>query len=235
MNEVLIIEDEIPAVHLLENFIKQRNDLLLKFVAKNSSEAENFLKSNEVNLIILDLNIPGKTGLELIASLDTPAHFIIISARSDLAINGLNMGAVDYLLKPVTLQRFNQAVDRFIKISHSSSENSAPRLTFFEKKNKCMVSINDIHFFEKRDRNILIHTENKVYQSRKSLNEFLKMVENHGFMQIHRQFIVNNKFVTQKIHQGSGNYILRLSDPDDSEIPIGRTYLSKLKDHFNQC
>jgi len=229
---VLIIEDELPAIHLLENLINSRKDLVLAGVARKGTSALKLLEDNCADLALVDIDIPCIDGLTVLQKSSFRPFFIVVSACNTKAIDSLNLGCVDYLLKPFTQERFNQAVDRYFQISRINNDLKTNIISFHERKNRVMLPINSIIYIETRERFTLIHTESKIYQSRKSLREFREELIGYGFIQLHKQFLINRNNILSKIHLGSGKYIVKLLDSEDSEIPIGRAYLKHLKTIF---
>ena len=108
----LIIDDEPLAVELLEDFVSKVPALKLVSTCSNAIEATTILQNNEVDLILLDIEMPDFSGIEFIKSLDVKPLFIFTTAYSHYAVEGFNLNAIDYLVKPIPFHRFLKAVNR---------------------------------------------------------------------------------------------------------------------------
>lgn len=113
---VLLVEDEHWSRDLLKGYIESRQELELKDVAVDGNEAFRFLDKNRYDLVFLDINLPGKNGIEVLNSLSYLPNIILITVKKDFALKAFELGVVDYLLKPISMARFNTAVDRAVKM-----------------------------------------------------------------------------------------------------------------------
>src|SRR5690554_6127097 len=108
----IIIEDQLPAQRILKKYILDFEALQLEAVFNNALEAIEFLKSNEVDLMFLDIHLPKISGIDFLKSLNQPPQVIFTTAFSEFALEGYELNVVDYLLKPFSFQRFVQAVSK---------------------------------------------------------------------------------------------------------------------------
>lgn len=125
---VLIIDDEKPARILLEEYVSQIPELTVVGSFPNALQANEFLASNEADIILCDIQMPGLNGLEFIQAMDRDVCVIFTTAHSKFAVKGFELNAVDYLLKPIALERFRVAMDKCLKILHM--KNPAPESLF---------------------------------------------------------------------------------------------------------
>src|SRR6056297_1456833 len=109
----LIVDDEPLAIKLIKNHLSNLDDFTVSGEARNALEAMKFLEKNQIDLIFLDINMPKITGIELLKSLQNPPKVIIISAHKEYAIDGFELDVVDYLLKPISFDRFLKAVNKY--------------------------------------------------------------------------------------------------------------------------
>ena len=228
--KILIVEDEAPAVHSLQNLLESYPDFSVQKISGNGREALKLIKSEKFDLIFLDINIPFMDGLEMIKKIKNPPYFIIISARSDRAIEAFDTGAVDYLHKPVNAERFARAISRFKIFCQGGEHRSGKILKFLENRNAVYLEIDMIKFLEQMGRHTAIHTEERIFKTINTLANLEEELLQDGFIRVHKKYIVNRKFILKRIHQGSGQYVLQLSDSEDTEIPTGRKYLQNIKD-----
>lgn len=113
---VIMAEDELPARTLLTGFVKTRPELILQAVAKNGEEAVQSLSSAIYDLLLLDINLPVFSGIEVLEKITQIPYVIFTTAYSHYAVKAFEIGAIDYLHKPFSLERFNRAIDRFLSI-----------------------------------------------------------------------------------------------------------------------
>lgn len=222
----LIVDDEPLAVNLLEQYVAQVPFLTLSGKCYNAMEALSFLHKNEVDLVFLDINMPKLSGLEIAGSLSSQL-IIFTTAYSQHAVESYEKDAVDYLLKPITFDRFVRAVNKACNLlKKSTAETSAaqqPERMFYIKSGKSIVKINldDVLFIEGLKDYVSFHTvDNKhvVYKRMKELEGILPS----NFSRVHNSFIVNRDHI-ERIEQ-SQVFI------KEREIPVSEKY----KDAFFQ-
>lgn len=217
----LIVDDEPLAVNLLEQYISQVPFLTLSGKCYNAMEALAFLHQQEVDLVFLDINMPKLSGLEMAGSLSSQL-VIFTTAYSQHAVESYEKNAVDYLLKPITFDRFVRAVNKACNLYKKGVAEPAaivpkPEPVFYIKSGKTIVKINmdTVLFIEGLKDYVTIHTaDNKhvVYKRMKELAEALP----ENFSRVHNSFIVNRDQI-DKIEQ---NQVFINGEP----IPISDKY-----------
>lgn len=220
----IIIEDELPASILLEMHIAKLDFLVLKGKFMSVSSAQNILKTQKIDLIFLDINLPGKSGIEFAASLPKDIGIIFTTANPEHAIEGFELEAVDYLLKPISFERFSKAVDKYCKIQksnqvilHSEKQESERPFIFVKCERKMLkLFLDEIDYFESQGNYLLIYTETNCYKSHQSLTEMEEKLPEGFFCRIHRSFLIAVKKVTA--FGGSSVTI------QNKQLPIGRLY-----------
>lgn len=205
MIRCLIVDDEPLAVQLLEDYIRQTDFLQLSGKCYNAMDALSFCKANMVDLLFLDINMPKLTGMELATLLPANQKIIFTTAYSEYAVQSYEKNAVDYLLKPITFERFMKAVVKAEKLlvpaspetnnTISASDNSS----VFIKSGKAMVKVlfDNILFIEGLKDYVTFHTTTEkliVYKRMKELENTLPA----NFIRIHNSYIINAKHV-QKV------------------------------------
>jgi DNA-binding LytR/AlgR family response regulator len=214
----IIVEDEPLSQDILEKYIHEHNNLNLVASCNDAAEAAIILRDYVVELIFLDINMPGLSGLQLIKSLSHPPMVIFTTAYPEFALEGFEVAAIDYLLKPFSFDRFliavNKAMDRLASEKRIKTEENILWLKSDKKINR--IDIVDILFVEAlgdyvkiicKSGNIIVHDTMQV------MNEKLK---DSGFMRIHRSYIVS----TAKIDYVEGNHI----KIGNVLLPIGLSY-----------
>jgi len=223
----IIIEDEIPAQKILQNFIEKIPNLELIGTFNAAIAAHSFLRNNNADLVFLDINLPDISGLEFIKTIKNPPAIIITTAYPDYAVRSFELDTiVDYLVKPIRFERFFKAINKLkSKKDENIKEEEQDSLFLNVDKTHHKIVLNDI-FYVESDRNyITLITKNKALSFIDTLKNWVDKLSNNQFIQVHKSFIVN----VNKVDKISGN-ILFIAD---KRIPIGRTYkqglLTKLK------
>jgi len=227
----LIIEDEAPAQRLLKRYIKQIPNLELVGTFTVPTESLPTLKEQDIDVIFLDINLPNISGLNFLKSLSNPPKIIITTAYPEYAIEGFELNVLDYLLKPISFERFLKAVSRLdadqekqsqVQPSNGNGDNGNQQEFTFIKSDKTIyrISWDEIVFIESDRDYLRIHTTNDKYFIRETLKHWMDLLPEQRFFRVHKSFIVN----IGKINEIFGNRI----KIGDEIIPIGRHY----KDDF---
>jgi len=231
---VFIAEDEQPARELLIDYLLLRPELKLEGMAQNGEEALEKLQMREYNLLFLDINLPILSGIEILEKLKKYPYLIFTTAYDKYAIKAFEMGAVDYLLKPFSKDRFNQAVDKAVQaIQDNRSNLQSPLdigLSIKENENHYILSYDDIVYISSHARHTVIHTDDKCFEIANLLKDIESKLPDQNFIRIHKQFIVNLKYISHFQYMVGGQYEIYLKDEDETSLPVGRKYANLLKD-----
>ena len=237
MNKIrcLIVDDEPLAIQLIENHIEKIERLTVVDRCNSAIKAFEVLNSKEVDLLFLDIKMPSMTGLEFLRTVKNPPKTILTTAYREFALDSYDLEVVDYLLKPITFERFFKSIDRFIRDFNSSTSQGDLTLGSDEfmliksgvKHHKVMLD--SIVYIESTKDYIKVHLdEGDAIESKYRISTIEEDLKGKGFLRVHRSFIIN----TDKIKAFSNNAI----DVTSGEIPIGASYreevvvfLSKLK------
>ncbi|ULC60035.1 LytTR family DNA-binding domain-containing protein [Flaviramulus sp. BrNp1-15] len=220
----IIIEDEIPAQKILKSFISKTPSILILGIFKAAIEANSFLKNNTVDVVFLDINLPDISGIDFIKTIKNPPAIIITTAYPEYAVNSFELDTiVDYLVKPFSFDRFfkaiNKAKDRF-ETSKNPIEETENILFLNVDKTHHKITLNSILYIESDRNYITVVTKNQKLSYIESLKNWVEKLPKNQFIQVHKSYIINRKFV-DKI---SGNEIYVSAN----RIPIGRTYKQEL-------
>lgn len=235
MINCVAIDDEPLALDLIEDFVARIPFLNMVQTCHSAVEAIKVLHENKVDLIFLDIQMPEITGVQLLKSLNKRPKVIFTTAYSDYALEGFNLDAVDYLLKPFTFERFLKAVNKaYQQIDLLSSEESAnstePSVAkeyMFVKSGYDIVKIqyNDIHYIEGLKDYVKIHNMGKPVVSLMSMKALAEELP-ENFVRVHRSFIVNFEHITmvqkRRVHV------------QDVELPIGEVYREAFLEKLEQ-
>ena len=204
MLQCIIVDDEIPALDLLEDNIRQLSFLHLVKKCKSAFEAIEVIQNNKIDLVFSDIQMPGFSGTQLIKSLVNKPMFIFVTAYDHYAIDGFELDVVDYLLKPVSYDRFVKACNKALELYQLKNVNNV-----IEKNNQkhiflqvdyCLVKVNlnEILFIEGLKDYVKLHTTsgNKQMLVRISMKALEDMLPPQVFVRIHKSYIINTDHVT---------------------------------------
>ncbi len=232
MIKVLIIDDEPLAQDVIETYVQKIPNLQLIGTCKNAIEASIVLNKEMVDLIFLDIQMPQLNGIDFLKSLTRKPLVIITTAFSDYAVEGFELNVVDYLLKPISFNRFLLAINRIIDSKNGSNteesqkESNHTESYFFVKADKKMVKINhkDILYIEGLKDYVII----KLAKSRLVTLQTMKSLEDKLpdkiFKRIHRSYIVN----LDKLEAIVGNTVEIKEGEQQVKLPIGKNYKEEL-------
>jgi len=228
----LIVDDEELAIKVLEKFINTFPMLDLVGTCDNALETITFLHNTEVDLLFLDINMPELSGLDMLKTLSNPPKVILTTAYSEYALESYEYGVVDYLLKPIKLERFVKAVNKVVEMIQVKSTKTDKEKTdsknLFVKVDNTSYQLNyaDILYVEAYGNYLKIHTANKSYIIRETMQNIENKLAGPVFIRVHKSYIVNVSFI-EKI---TGNVIYLTG----KEIPIGISYKNELLKHLKK-
>jgi two-component system LytT family response regulator len=217
----IIVEDEPLAVKVLTDYISQVPFLELHGSFKDAILATDYLRSNAVDLIFLDIHLPKLKGMAFLKTLTNPPAVIITTAYHQYAVEGFNLNVTDYLLKPFEFERFLVAVTKIKTVQtdkHRSTEepDAKDHLFLNVQKKKVKILFSEILYIESQREYIKIVTTKKEYISKMSTHEIESLLPVNLFKRIHRSFIVS----VSKIE----SYTAEAVEINGVSIPIGRGY-----------
>ena len=227
----IIIDDEPLAHELIKEFCNMMPHLKLKKSCYNAMEAMQFLNSESVDLMFLDLNMPKLTGFEFLKTLTKPPKVIVTTAYKDFALEGYELNISDYLLKPFSFERFIKAINKAIESEaqqpHSHKKDDE-HFRFFLKGDKKyhQIKSEDILFIEAYGNYTKLYFQEKCIISHKSISYYSDLLATNHFLRVHKSFII----ALDKIDQIEGN-IIWISN---QRVPIGRTYKSNVSRLFSK-
>ena len=222
--QCIIVDDEPVAREILENHLNKIEAVTVVAACKNAIEAFNQLNSNTIDLIFLDINMPEISGLSFAKSINTNIKVIFTTAYREYAVDGFNLQAVDYLLKPISFERLLQAVNKYlgeksIEVIENSAEIIQEKSDFiFVRADRKMIKINfsEINYIESLSDYIKIHLVNKTIVTRETITNIEAKLPQKEFLRIHRSYIVS----ISKIQSFTNEFI----EINKKALPISRSY-----------
>lgn len=248
IQKVLIVDDEYAARQELRYLLEQFNNIEIVGEAAGASEALKLIEALEYDILFLDINLPGKNGLELAANLQTLArrpHVIFITAYENYALEAFEVNADDYILKPVSKARLKQAIDKVVNseskgnVAYNTDTNvptpAGPedmmtgRIIAESKGKMVLVDIDEICFAYIEGEVVYIKTFCEKLLARFTLKELEARLNNSNFFRTHRSYIVNIHKVKEILPFFNGTYLLVMGDKEKSEVPVSRNQARKLR------
>lgn len=217
----IIIEDEIPAQNIIKSFVKRIPDVEVVSTFQTALDANEFFKTQSVDTLFLDINLPDISGIDFIKTVKNPPKIIITTAYPDFALDSFELDTiVDYLVKPFSFDRFLKAI-RKIENQYSNSFSEEKKAVFLNvDKTLHKVFFDDILYIESDRNYITFATEHSKLVLIDALKNWKEKLPSKQFLQIHKSFIINLK----KIEKLAGNEVFT----GEKRIPIGRTYKQEL-------
>jgi DNA-binding LytR/AlgR family response regulator len=217
----IIIEDEPIAAEILAEYVAQTPFLELTHICHNALAALEVVRSEPVDVLFLDINLPKLNGLEFLKSLRRPPKVIITSAHHEYAIQGFDLQVVDYLLKPVEFSRFTKAAQKLLSPVRPSEPGALfkptrPFYFFTVSKRSVKIYLDEILYIESLKESVTIRTIDKSYATSYQLGELEEMLRNDDFLRIHRSFMVS----VNKIRAYSTTEV----EVGNRILPIGRSH-----------
>jgi DNA-binding LytR/AlgR family response regulator len=224
----LIVDDEPLALDVLETYIGRLDNVELVCRCNNAVEAYNCLQNEQIDLMFLDIQMPKLTGIDFLKSLANPPKVIFTTAYRDYAVEGYELNAVDYLLKPISFDRFLKAITKVTPLESkltttiATSDQDYKDAFIYLKADKKMVKVMlaDILFIESLKDYIRVKTETKEIISYQKISFLEEKLPADKFLRIHRSFII----ALNKVQAFSATAV----DLGKTEIPIGRLYKNEV-------
>ena len=217
----IITDDELVARKGLQGYVDKLDFLELVAVCEDALQLSNVLKTIKVDLLLLDIEMPYMSGLDLLSSLTDPPKVIITSAYEQYAIKGYDLEVVDYLLKPISFERFLKAVNKVYDLQMSQQVSSSLPDYLFVKANQKLEKIlfKDILYIEGVENYVSIQTLSGKIITHTTLCLMLKNLPEEQFVQTHKSFIVN----IEQVSNVEGNML----GIDKYKVPVSRTWKEK--------
>lgn len=221
----IIIDDEPIAIEYLREYVNTIPELLLIGTYQNAKEALPPIQKQEVDLIFIDIEMPEISGLEFVKTLENAPAIIFTTAYPQYAVEGFNLNAVDYLLKPIGLERFKQAIQKVHKEISIQSGLQPIQNKFIFLKNGYKsekIDIQDIIFIAGNKEYATYYTKSgRTYLKNERLKNLEKDYQPYGFIRIHKSYLINIRYI-KKIFNNN-------VEIQGETIPIGRAYREQIR------
>jgi DNA-binding LytR/AlgR family response regulator len=217
----ILVDDEPLAIGVLEGFLKHLPNIEVVATFNEALPLFDFLQQNQVDFIFLDIEMPNLSGIDFLKCLKDPPFVIITSANRDYAIDGYELNVVDYILKPLTMERLVRAVNKAVEAVSLKAKNlpetSDDEFIFLKENKKYIrVKIDEILYIESIKDYTKVVTEGKTIVTRMNISAFEKMLDPAEFIRVHRSYIISRKHIDA--------YTATSVEIGSVEIPVGRLY-----------
>lgn len=222
----IIIEDEPAAQSILESYISKCTDLRLLGTFADAFSAQAFMQNQVIDLLFLDINLPEMSGVSFLRSLIRPPLVIFTTAYSKYAVDGFDLEAVDFLLKPFSFERFYKAVNKAREKFNSHAQPVLPvRLTVKAGKRIYQLTLGDILFVETCGDYVTVYCTDKKLVIHGTLKSWEEKLKGSSFLKVHRTAIVN----LSKIDHLEGN-LLRIGE---HKLPVSEAFREQLLEQMS--
>jgi two-component system LytT family response regulator len=241
--KAIIVDDEILARQRLRTMLAEHSEEIEVVAEAGDAETatQQISKHKDVDVIFLDIQMPGQSGIELAAELPEKIHIVFTTAYDQYAIRAFENNTIDYLLKPIERERLTKTIDKLRQRSTADrhqeylslqqivaqlQQKSAPRFTVREGDKAIFLDYDEIFFFRAEDKYVTVHTSAKDYLTRSSISYLEATLPGDIFLRSHRSALVNIHHIREAKRWFTGRYLLILDDPQSSEIPLSRNLKS---------
>lgn len=228
--KTIIIDDESLAVDVLKHYIDRFPEFEIVKTFTNSVEAFKYLNENPIDLVFTDIAMPQISGTELVKLVQHKTQFVMVTSYSDYAIESFELNVIDYLLKPVSFERFTKTIERIkaSKLAINSNESKSENPSFYIKEGDEFVKVlvEDIDYIEGMKDYAKIVCGKNYYLALKTLKSIEETLAPFNFIRIHKSFIIPLK----KVSQYNSKCVLI----NTHNIPVGSSYRSHLKKYLEE-
>jgi DNA-binding LytR/AlgR family response regulator len=228
----IIVDDDKLSCKILEGYVAKSTSLNLIGSFSDAVEARNILtKRHDIELIILDVEMPEMNGFDFIGSLDFPPNIIIVSSAEEYAMKAFDFNVVDYLLKPVTYGRFCKAIDKTVRYFSRKEGGSSGDEEIFIKKGSSLVKLKlrDIIYIEALENYVTLNTNDDKFTIHFTMKAIENQLPSGVFIRVHRSFIINKSMI-QTIKENALDINVGGSL---KSIPVGKSFRDSLLNDIN--
>ncbi len=222
MIKCIIVEDEKLAQIVLQNHLQKIEKCELVAICNNALEAREVLNKQEVDLMFLDIQLPGMTGLHFLRTLQNPPLVVLTTAYAEYAVESYEFNIIDYLLKPISFERFCKAINKIVDgrlfTQTAKEENNLPTDHIFVKSNSKFFKVNfsEIIYVEAMKDYLKIHTREYSLVTLQTMNEMEKILTAKQFIRVHKSYIIALAYI-KSIY---GNSV----EMEKATLPVGLSY-----------
>ena len=237
MLKCIIVDDEEMAVKVIASHVGNIKELELVGIYTNAVDAFAALQQQQIDIVFLDIQMPRMNGITLIRSLSSPPHIILTTAHREFALEGYDLDVTDYLLKPISFERFLKAVGKVLQhekiqydnealIQAAASNSETPFIYIKSDRQFVKVLLDDILFIESIKNHVKIVTTKQTHFTLVTISDMEEKLPPQRFIRIHRSYIVSVSKLEKFTHTSV--------TIDKLELPVGESYKNELLKRLNQ-
>lgn len=241
--KVLIVDDEKYIRDELRYFLEKYDDIEICGESGEEQETLTLVETFKPDIVFLDIHLQDINGLLLARKIKenkTSPYIVFVTAYDKYAIEGFEINAADYILKPFSEERLKISIDRIknwlnkkdgnkVSESDTNQEISLNKLCVEKNNRMKLIDIQEILFIEAQNNNIIVHARNETYACNSTLRELEEKFKKSNFVRTHKSFVVNINYINEIIPWFNYTYKIKLKGKDNLEIPVSRNYLKKFK------
>ncbi len=244
--KVIIIDDEKLARDIIKKYLSSNSGIEIISECSNGFEAVKEITDKSPDLIFLDIQMPKISGFEMLELIENPPAIIFTTAFDQYAIKAFELNAIDYLLKPFSLERFNEAVQKAMdriqdktlakKVAEDIQKHNETNIEYLErivvkdKSNIFVIPVDSVQWFEAQDDYVMIHTKQGNYLKQKTMKFFEDHLNPNDFIRIHRSYIAALKEIKKIKLMEKETYKVILND--DTKLSVSKSGYNNLKQWF---
>lgn len=232
MMNCIIVDDDKLSCKILEGYVAKSSALNLIGTFSDSVAARNILtQRKDIDLVILDIQMPEMDGFDFITSLESPPNIIIVSSAEEYAMKAFDFNVVDYLLKPVPYGRFCKAVDKTVKyFSRKENSNSGDEEIFIKKGSSLVkLKLKEIIYIEALENYVNLNTRDDKFTIHFTMKAIENQLPSGVFVRVHRSYIINKSMI-QAIKENSLDLVV---GDTIKNIPVGKSFRDTLLNDIN--
>lgn len=247
MIKTILIDDEQPAILELAYMLSKFDDFHIEGTFNKPQQALQYILFHPIDVVFLDISMPEMNGFlvaEAISKLKNPPMIVFVTAYDEYAIKAFEISAVDYLLKPLTEDRLEKAINRLrqgtymktskasleVMLNHHHSESKTARLPLWRDGKIFLVRQEDINCIEARKGECLLHTTSGIFSSTDSLQHFEDILNEEFFFRCHRSFIIRIESIMEVVPWYNNTYAVKIKDLESIQVPISRRNIKAFKE-----
>lgn len=224
----VIIDDDSVFEKIIEHYISKVDFMELTNKYSDAATALSSLDFNKVDLLFLDVEMPGMTGIEFLKSLPVAPPVIMVSQKKDYGVDAFDHDSIDYLHKPVSFSRFMKAANKartFFEQSNKQDKSNKDNLFVRHERMWIRIPVSDILYIKADNNDVLIKAHDKTYKTHTKLTNIYSQLPKKDFLQVHRSYIVQ----IPKIDKLDGDFV----EINSRAIPVSKTYIKQLHERLN--
>ncbi len=224
--EVIIIDDERSSREELKKALHSYSDFVIVAEADNADDAKELIEMKKPDLIFLDIQLPEKSGFDLLESLNTVPSVVFITAYNDYAVQAFEVNALDYLVKPIRDERFQKAITKIkaTLTTKTNNSNSNDKKIFIKDGENCFfIPMHEIYLIESLENYTRLYFQNKKALQRRSLNQWEELLDNNLFFRINRTELVNLSFIEEIDKKDNNKLKLKMKTGEVLELSSRQT------------